>query len=114
MSQSAHESPQPRIGTLRCVETFFSAEEKSDKNEPRLSAKIRSRQKLIHRRLIELVAEAERDGRKCDVAIQIIAIDGDDSRMIQVASPEQRSVVAREEDERDNGEAPKSAEKVST
>lgn len=100
------------LGSARCEALKpLSLRTKSDENGPRLSAEIRSRQKLLHRRLVEFVAEAERDGRKRDVAIQVIAIDGDDGRMVQVAPPEQRSVVAREEDERDNGEAPESAGK---
>lgn len=75
----------------------------------RLGINFHLHQIFIRRRLVELIAETQCDGRKCDVAIQIIAIDGDDCGVVQIAPPKERRVVAREEHERDDGEAPESS-----
>lgn len=71
-----------------------------------------SHQKFFHGRFVESVPVTQSDGRKRDVAIQIVAVDGNDCWIVQVTSPEERRVVARQDHERDHGETPKYAEKV--
>lgn len=110
MRQVSHECLEFWIGTLRCVETFFAADIDDNGRYAIKETTNNSHQEFFRCRFIELVAETKRDGRESDVAIQIISVDGDNCRIIQVASPEDCRVEAREEHERDDCEAPKSAE----
>lgn len=110
MGQVFDEALQSRIGTLCRVEASSAVEIDGDNRKVIWKSHENLHQKFLRCWFIEAVAEAERDGRESDVAIQVLSIDCDDCGVVQVATPEDCRVGNRENYKRDDCGAPESSE----